>query len=265
MPPHATTTAAPSEATRQTLSRALSRARCIVFDLDGPIAGLFSGVPAEFVARELLSVAERNGCLVGELRYCADPIAVLLGHTVEMNRRAGQAAPAPHGGWEKTVAEMHDQLDAWERKAAESAEPTPGAADFIRACHASGKLLSLATNNHVDAATRILERQSVLDCFDGPVIGRPRDATRMKPDPQSLRQAMAPGIAPGLHLMIGDSPTDYEAARAVSMPFYGYHHSATGRRRLREAGVDADSIAIHMTEFLRAVRVSAPGADLTVD
>jgi phosphoglycolate phosphatase len=238
----------------------LSRARCIVFDLDGPIAGVFSGVPAEFLARELLGVAERNGCLVGPLRDCDDPIAVLLGHTGEMNRQAGQAG---HGDWEKTVAEMHDQLDTWERKAAESAEPTPGAADFIRACHASGKVLSLATNNHVDAATRILERQSVLDCFGGPVIGRPRDATRMKPDPQSLRRAMAPGIPPELHLMIGDSPTDYEAARAASMPFFGYHRSEAGRRRLREAGVNAGSIAARMTEFLRAVRVGAPGTELS--
>lgn len=231
------------------MRRMLSRAQCIVLDLDGPIARVFAGMPAADAAGELLEIAEQWGFLVGELRDCADPIAILIGHTVEMKRSGG------HSEWGKAVAEMHDRLDAWERKAAESALPTPGAAEFIKACHASGRVLSLATNNHVDAAVRILERQSVLDCFDGPVIGRPRDATRMKPDPDSLLRAMKPGVPTERHLMIGDAATDYEAARAVGMPFYGFHRSVEGRQRLRAAGVR--SVASSMTEFLRAAL--APG------
>ncbi|MDQ0843658.1 MULTISPECIES: HAD family hydrolase [unclassified Streptomyces] len=236
--PSVTTSVAVPDAMREMLSRA----QCIVFDLDGPIARVFAGEPAAVIARELWEIAERDGCLVEELRGCLDPMALLYGHTAEMRRNNGG------GGWAETVAKMHDQLDAYERKAAESATPTPGAAAFIEACHASGRTLSIATNNHVDAATRILARMSVRHCFEGPVVGRGRDALLMKPHPAPLREAMLRGVAVDRHLMIGDTGTDFRAAQEVGMPFYGYHRSERGRRRLREAGVPL--IASGMAEFL---------------
>ncbi|MBT2391260.1 HAD family hydrolase [Streptomyces sp. ISL-1] len=228
------------------MRKALSRARCLVLDLDGPVARVFAGEPAGDIARVMLDIAEKDGCLVEALRDSTDPIAVLYAHTQEKEARDGR------GGWDEVVAKMHDALDAYERKAAESAVPTPGAADFIKACRDSGRTLAVATNNHEDVAIRILERLLVLDCFDGRIVGRSRDATLMKPNPDSLRRAKAPGVPVEQHLMIGDAGTDYRAALALGMPFYGYHRSDSGRRRLDAAGVK--SIATSMTEFYRAAR-----------
>ncbi|MGW7467514.1 HAD family hydrolase [Streptomyces xantholiticus] len=237
MPPVTTSPAMPSA-----MRELMSRAQCIVFDLDGPIARVFAGEPAAVIAREMCEAAERDGRLVEELSDCPDPIAVLHGHTAAMRRSNGDEV------WAGTVAKMHDLLDAYERKAAESATPTPGAAAFIEACHAAGRTLSIATNNHVDAATRILARMSVRHCFEGPVVGRGRDALRMKPDPAPVLEAMRHDVAVDRHLMIGDTGTDFRAAQEVGMPFYGYHRSERGRQRLRDAGVPL--IASGMAEFL---------------
>ncbi|WP_240139673.1 HAD family hydrolase [Streptomyces sp. MUM 178J] len=231
------------------LRRALSRAKCLILDLDGPVASVFAGAPADRIAGELLRIADGHGCPLAELSGCADPIAVLLRHTEELKRDGASDVGRRRG---RAVAEMHDALDAWERKAAETATPTPGAADFVRLWHSAGRHLSVATNNCADAAVRCLERQALLDCLDGPVVGRPRDATLMKPDPYPLRRAMIPGIPAEDHLMVGDTVTDLLAAGALSMPFCGYHRSQEGRRRLRAAG--GGPVAASMGELTSAAR-----------
>lgn len=223
----------PHEATHEALNEALDRARCVVLDLDGPVADVFGGLPASGAARLMLETAERRGCVVEGLRDSTDPIAVLRGYTRESEERERAGAA---DGWDKTVAALHDLLDHYEREAAETAGPTPGAAEFITACHRSGRRLAVATNNHAGAAERILERMGVLTHFDGPIVGRPRDARRMKPHPWALRTARADGVPGDAHLMIGDAVTDFEAARAAGMRFCGYHATPGGRALLRESG-----------------------------
>lgn len=221
---------------------AVTRARCVVLDLDGPVASVFAGEPAAVAAAELVGLARRDGRLVETVRHSADPIAVLSAHTRALH--AHGADP----GWRRTVAAMHDLLDDYERKAAETAVPTPGAAAFIEACHASGRTLAVATNNHAEAAARILERMGVLHCFpEGAVVGRSGDAREMKPSPVPLLRAMRPGVGPGGHLMIGDTVTDYRAARQVGMPFCGYHAQGAGRQRLSAAG--APLVVARMAEL----------------
>ncbi|WP_246574330.1 HAD family hydrolase [Streptomyces genisteinicus] len=239
--PHATATPAQPFAIRE----AVIRAQCVVLDLDGPVARLFAREPAHEVARQMLCLARDDGRLADGVRDPADPIAVLHAHTDRM-RRLGHDP-----GWRTTVEALHDLLDSYERKAAESAEPTPYAADFIRACHASGRTLAIATNNHADAAVRIIERMGVRDCFDGPVVGRTGDATLMKPHPRALLAAMSRGVPAGRHLMIGDTVSDFRAARQIEMPFCGYHRHVRGRQRLLDAGVPY--AASEMGEFLEFV------------
>ncbi|MFF1477066.1 HAD family hydrolase [Streptomyces sp. NPDC058301] len=229
----------------------------MVFDFDGPIVRLFAGAylglpsTAPLIARELLALAASYGCLLDELGECTDPLLVLLEHAKEAKRRGGE------GAWGRATSEMRNLLDAWERKSAEHAEQTPGAADFIRLWHGTGRHLSIVSSNHEDAIVRCLEREALRGCFDGPVVGRPDDLTRMKPDPWPLRQAMmSEAGGPESHLMIGDSVTDCQAARAVGMPFWGYHRNPDGRRRLREAG--AVEVVETMVQFVVAAQEALP-------
>ncbi|MEU3597497.1 HAD family hydrolase [Streptomyces sp. NPDC006798] len=224
---------APYEAPREALYEALDRARCVVLDLDGPVADVFGGRPASAAARLMLETAERRGCVVEGLRDSTDPIAVLRGYTRESEERERAGAA---DGWDKTVAALHDLLDRYEREAAETAGPTPGAAEFITACHRSGRRLAVATNNHAGAAERILERMGVLARFDGPIVGRSRDAGLMKPHPWALRTARADGVPGDAHLMIGDAVTDLRAAAEAGFSFCGYHATPRGRALLRASG-----------------------------
>ncbi|MFE0423963.1 HAD family hydrolase, partial [Streptomyces sp. NPDC058953] len=194
-----------------------------------------------------LHTGARGGHVVARRRDGTDPIAVLYGYTLESAER-GDA-----DGWDKTVAVLHDLLDAYEREAAESAEPTPGAAEFVEACHRSGRRLSVATNNHRGAAERILERMGVADRFDGRIVGRPRDARLMKPHPWALRTARTDGVPGAAHLMIGDAVTDYRAARDAGMRFCGYHRADDGRAALRAAG--APLVIADMAALVPYVRV----------
>lgn len=244
--PHATTT--PTSPRSKTVLPAvsvervtdlLSRATCVVLDFDGPVARLFAGghegkeSVAGRIAEELLDIAASHRLEVDEMRGCTDPHAIFSCY-------AGRAA---HYGeseaWGSAAAEMQGVLTAWEIKSAEHAEPTPGAAEFMKAWAGAGRRLAVASNNHPDAIKRYLERESLSKYFvPSSVIGRnERDAALMKPNPWALNEVMrdsAGGVA--AHLMVGDSATDWQTANAVGMPFIGFHRKPEKRVVLSRGG-----------------------------
>ncbi|MEU0696031.1 HAD family hydrolase [Streptomyces niveus] len=232
----------------QALKRILSRARCVVLDLDGPVVRFFArpdGSPdsvAPSIAAELLDIARVNGTVLPELEGVEDPHRILTVH----DRHPGT------GVWRRVALEMRDTLDSAEWKAAEHGTETDGATDFIREWRARGRHLSVASNNHPVAVTRVLERLGVLDRFDGPVVGRAADTRLMKPHPHALRLAMVQAAGgPERHVMIGDSRSDLVTAQAVGMPFIGYHRKAGARELLAAAG--APVVLESMRELLAAL------------
>lgn len=62
----------------------------------------------------------------------------------------------------------------------------------------------------------------------------------MKPDPELLHQALrALRTDPASSVLVGDSTTDVDAARAASVRTIGYANKPDKDTRLRAAGVDA--------------------------
>jgi phosphoglycolate phosphatase-like HAD superfamily hydrolase len=97
--------------------------------------------------------------------------------------------------------------------------------------------VAVTTNNSADAAASYLRLCGLTDCFGGRVHGRPADPRLMKPDPACVLAALESTQAePSACLLIGDSPHDYEAARAVHVPFLGYAKDAGEEEELRGAG-----------------------------
>ncbi|WP_285569182.1 MULTISPECIES: HAD family hydrolase [unclassified Streptomyces] len=234
--------AAPVRDEAQAVRRArnlLARAQCLVWDFDGPMVRLFvseqgSGdSEAHLIADELIGIAAQHGPVPDEVRGNPDPHGVF--------RRYDRLAHRP-GATERAraiVVEMRHALTARELKAAEHATPTPGADRLVRAWHALGRGLAVASNNHADAVRRYLERTSLDRYFGGaPVIGRcDADTRRMKPDPWVLNGVVAAtGLGVDGHVMIGDSTADLGAAGAIGMPFIGYHRDRAGRDALTAAG-----------------------------
>ncbi|MFE9170641.1 HAD family hydrolase [Streptomyces kebangsaanensis] len=205
----------------------ISRARVVLWDFDGPVCGLFAGHSSERVAAELVRGLESRGprgLLTERERESLDPLAVL--------RAVGRRHPGSD-----LVAGLEARLTQEEMRAASSARPTPYADALIRAWAARGSRLAVTTNNSPLVVRKYLDSRGLAPCFDPHVYGRTRDLERLKPDPYCLNRALnATGAAPGRALMIGDTPSDHEAARRAGVPFLGYARNARKEKLLREAG-----------------------------
>lgn len=142
-------------------------------------------------------------------------------------------------------------MQAAELVAADSAVPTPGAADFLTACRRTGRRVAMVSNNSAAAVARYLAVHHLAELV-AHVEGRdPYDPNLMKPHPTLPERALAAlNETSEAAVLIGDSVTDVEAGQAARVRVIGYanHPSKTGP--LLDAG---------------AIGVVASMADLTAD
>jgi HAD superfamily hydrolase (TIGR01509 family) len=209
------------------LRELVKRARAVLWDFDGPVCRLFAGHSADTVARQLISWLESRGLrglmTEGE-RNSLDPHVVL--------RAVYSRSPGSD-----LVAEAEERLTLEEVRAAATSMPTPYADPLIRTWSAVGARLAVATNNSPRAVRVYLESRGLVDCFHPYIYGRTQDIDRLKPDPHCLNLAVNTlGVDPGSAVMIGDSPSDVEAATRAKVSFLGYGRNERKRRLLREAG-----------------------------
>jgi HAD superfamily hydrolase (TIGR01509 family) len=202
-------------------------ARVVLWDFDGPICRLFAGHSADGVASDLMSWLEGrglHGLLTQRERESLDPQVVL------------RAVDRRHPGSD-LVAELEERLTHEELRAASSAMPTPYADPLIRTWSAVGSRLAIVTNNSPRVVRKYLESRGLVGCFAPHIYGRTHELRHMKPDPHCLNRALnAMGAAPADALMIGDMPSDREAAAGAGVSFLGYARSDRTAVLLREAG-----------------------------
>jgi HAD superfamily hydrolase (TIGR01509 family) len=116
-----------------------------------------------------------------------------------------------------------------------------------------GARLAIATNNSARTAAGYLAGRDLIGCFAPNVYGRTENLHQLKPDPHCLNRALnALGAAPSTALMIGDAPSDYEAARQAGVPFLGYARNGYKEKLLREAG--AEVVVGSLEPVLRVLR-----------
>jgi beta-phosphoglucomutase-like phosphatase (HAD superfamily) len=96
-------------------------------------------------------------------------------------------------------------LGAAELRAADTAQPTPGAAEFLAACRDTGQPVAIVSNNSVAAVRRYLKRAR-LTPLPVHVVGRlPGDPALMKPHPELVRRAIdAMHADPAGSALVGD-------------------------------------------------------------
>ncbi|GAP49088.1 HAD family hydrolase [Streptomyces azureus] len=218
-------------------------ARVVLWDFDGPICRLFAGHSADGVASDLVSWLEGrglHGLLTETERESLDPQVVL------------RAVDRRHPGSD-LVAELEERLTHEELRAASSAMPTPYADPLIRTWSAVGSRLAIATNNSPRVVRKYLESRGLVGCFAPHIYGRTQELRHLKPDPHCLNRALnATGTAPADALMIGDAPSDREAAARAGVPFLGYARNSRKAKLLREAG--ADAVVQSLDPVLRSLR-----------
>ncbi|MER7169773.1 HAD family hydrolase, partial [Micromonospora sp. NPDC000207] len=180
------------------LGRLLGEVGAVLLDFDGPVCSIFAGYPAPLVAGELVDVLRREEVAVtSDLADEPDPLEVL--------RRTGAS------GDQGATRAVEAALCAAERRAVETAEPTPYGREVIVAARQAGMPVAAVSNNSAGAVSSYLVAHRLAGHVT-PVIGRAyAEPTRMKPHPEPILQAVhALGQSPSRCVLVGDSLTDIE-------------------------------------------------------
>ena len=217
--------------------------RTLLIDFDGPICSVFAGYPASAVADELRRlVASYGGIVVEDLDADEGPISVL--------RQVARTGPAV------LVRTVADALRDAEVMAIHTAEPTPGADEFIRAACATGRRVAVVSNNSQEAVHGYLQRSGLTASIDG-ISARynDMDPRLMKPDGHLIHRALeALDAEPATTTLVGDSIADAHAGRSAGTVFIGYANKPGKRDHLTAAGarVVVDSLSELHSALLRA-------------
>lgn len=213
----------------------------ILLDFDGPVCRLFSGYPASDIAEELRIFVSERASASNRFPESDDPLEIL--------RWTGMTTPT-------LLPDVEDMQVRAERCAVESAAATQGADTLISA--AAPRAMAIVSNNSASAINHYLDRQGLASNVTS-VVGRtPTKPWLMKPCPDPvLRAAQQIGVPARACILIGDSPTDIEAARAAGAWSIGYAKRPNQIGPLAAAG--ADLVVESMTQLADAlVQAEAP-------
>jgi HAD superfamily hydrolase (TIGR01509 family) len=217
----------------------------LLLDFDGPVCALFAGYSAQDIANEIRSLLDGHGDRLPEqLKRGPDPLQLV--------RWTAENAP-------RLLPTVERALTRAECRAAESAVPTPHADDLIRVTAGSGRPVLVVSNNSAQAISQYLKTHELAQHVSAAIGRDPLRPDRMKPDPWPVLQAVrAAGTRPSRCLLVGDSPTDIEAARKAGTASIGYAKRESRVRELADAGADIviESMALvaEAADSLREVR-----------
>jgi HAD superfamily hydrolase (TIGR01509 family) len=212
----------------------------LFLDCDGPICDLFRHIdlPAAYAAalvcrsRRLRDLADRVDS--------DDLLAILRAAATD---QAGLLAEA-----EETVCQV-------EMLGAKTATLTPGLRGLIGRARAAHIPMAIVTNNSLSAVSLLADRFRPL--FSGMrIFARPpQRPDLMKPAPYLLLQAVAHfGRPPEAAVLIGDSESDIEAARAAHVQVIAYANKPDKPERFRAAGTMTIVTALDQVRFLPGPR-----------
>ncbi|SFG50020.1 HAD-IIIA family hydrolase [Sulfitobacter dubius] len=183
--------------------------KTVVFDLDGTLADTSGDL-----------IAAANACFrdMGEgdvLVHAEDAGTALRGGRAMLTlgmEKLGRANDAA------TIDRYYPMLlDAYKREIDTHTILYPGAMEAVAALKAAGYRVAICTNKPEALAELLLTRLGVRDAF-GAMLGADSLAVR-KPDPEHLFEtARRAGGDPAQCILIGDSDTDRNTARAAGVP-----------------------------------------------
>ena len=217
----------------ETLRAVLERARTVLLDFDGPVCQIFAGLTDQQAAQRLRPI-----------------IRQAVGHVDDLSQDLGPHELLEYAG--RQSAELAHQVDAVLRaaevEAAHSAVPTPGATDFLMACHETGRPVAIVSNNAGEAVKKYLVQHNLsglVTCVVGRDLDQPE---RMKPDPYIVQRALdALAAEPDSTVLVGDSVTDVIAGHAAGTLVIGYANKPGKSSDL--AAVRADAISQSMADL----------------
>jgi phosphoglycolate phosphatase len=226
----------------------LAPARAVLFDFDGPVCDLFGGRSTAHVAEEIKAAARRHwGELDPDVEACDDSHGIL-------RCLADMYGRFPRAGRSRRPLDLAEQIVARaESRAVETAAPAPHVGTLLGLLRQLGIAAVIVSNNAPGPIRKYLEGAGLHNGFKG-VFGRdPRDARRMKPDPDCVNRALAYlGLDASACLLVGDQPTDLKTARSAGTCFLGYTQDSLCAQDMKLGG--ADGVVFSHAPFVEAAR-----------
>lgn len=156
---------------------------------------------------------------------------------------------------EARIDEMFTALIAfYGANIAVESRPFPGLTNVLNALRARGIVIAICTNKREDMAHLLMAELGLTSYFKA-ITGRDTFPV-CKPDPEHLLGAIR--LAGGdtkRSVMVGDSTTDYETAKAAKIPIIGVTFGYTD---IPVTELDCDAVISHYDEFLPALDRVAP-------
>jgi phosphoglycolate phosphatase len=225
---------------------ALAFPETVVFDLDGTLVDTAPDLTAA-----LNAVMAREGrplVPLDDVRHMVGRGArVLIERAMEATGRAADPS---------TISElMAHFLEHYDVNIAATSRPFDGAEAVCRRLRAEGRKLGICTNKPERLSLKLLDELRLREVF--PVVLGADSRSYRKPDPRHLLDTIsALGGRPESAVMIGDSDTDVNTARAAGVPVivvsFGYTETP-----VRDLG--ADLVIDHFAELEAALLRVKPG------
>lgn len=180
----------------------------IAFDLDGTLIE---------TAPDLVGTLNR---LLAQRDMPAIPLQSarhLIGHGAVALLKRGFEAAGAHWDEAASPALLEAFLADYLEHIADHSTAYPGSVEALDGLAARGAILCVATNKPTDLAVALFEALELTERFA--VICGPQSVSARKPDAAHIRETVIlAGGDPRRAIMVGDSITDLDAARATGVP-----------------------------------------------
>ena len=197
----------------------------VVFDLDGTLLD---------TAEDLAAALNHALAALGRPAVPPDSVRGLIGHGGKALLRKGLEATG--GGSDALVEENYPVLlEHYSRHICDATRPYPGLDAALQAIEAAGARVAVCTNKAEGLTRALFGALGWHDRFAA-VVGGDTLPFR-KPDPAPLREAVA-RAGGGRAVLVGDSITDADTARAAGVPFVAVSFGFRDRP-LEALGADA--------------------------
>ncbi|SFO09911.1 HAD family hydrolase [Amycolatopsis rubida] len=212
----------------------VARSSHVLLDFDGPVCAVFGAVTDRAIAEEL----RRKGAGWGlefpsEVLDTSDPFDVLKFAA----RVDSQAA-----------VRLEELFRECEVAAVETAPATPGTSDLLRRVRTAGGVITIVSNNSAAAVRSYLQRVGLEDLVHGISARDDAEIQHLKPSPYLLQQVISAGeVQPSAYVMIGDSTSDIEAARAAGTAVIAFANKPGKHERF--AALAPDGIVTSMADL----------------
>lgn len=173
----------------------------------------------------------------------------LIGHGAVALLKRGFEAAGAHWDEAASPALLKAFLADYLEHIADHSTAYPGSLEALDALAARGAILCVATNKPTDLAVALFDAIGLSDRFAA--ICGPQSVSARKPDAAHIRETvLLAGGDPAKAIMVGDSITDLDAARATGVPCI---LTSFGYTDIPAADLGADAVIAHFSELPAAI------------